>query len=53
MEGIKVRLSHELKAWQEPKYISLYAILERLGAEKGIEPHFSEIERINDLKNNL
>jgi hypothetical protein len=53
MEGIKVRLSHELKAWQEPKYISLYAILERLGAEKGIEPHFSEIERINDLKNTL
>lgn len=53
MEGIKVKLSHELKAWQEPKYISLYAILERLGTEKGIEPHFSEIERINDLKNAL
>lgn len=53
MEGIKVKLSHELKAWQEPKYISLYAILERLGTAKGIEPHFSEIERINDLKNAL
>lgn len=53
MEGIKVKLSHELKTWQEPKYISLYAILERLGAVKGIEPHFSEIDRINDLKNAL
>lgn len=53
MEGIKVRLSHELKAWQEPKYISLYAVLERIGVDNGIEPHFSEIERINDLKNSL
>jgi hypothetical protein len=53
MEGIKVKLSHELKAWQEPKYISLYAVLERLGTSKGIEPHFTEIERINDLKKGL
>jgi len=53
MEGIKVKLSHELKAWQEPKYISLYAVLERIGFDKGLEPHFSEIERINDLKNSL
>lgn len=53
MEGIKVRLSHELKAWQELKYMSLYAVLERVGIDKGIEPHFSEIERIDDLKNTL
>ncbi|WP_286736646.1 MULTISPECIES: hypothetical protein [Sphingobacterium] len=53
LEGFKVKLSHELKVWQEPKYISLYAVLERLGAKKGIEPHFSEIERINDIKTKL
>ena len=53
LEGFKVKLSHELKVWQEPKYISLYAILERLGAEKGIEPHYSEIERIEEYKRNL
>jgi hypothetical protein len=53
LEGFKVKLSHELKAWQESKYISLYAILERLGADKGIEPHYSEIERIEEYKRNL
>lgn len=53
LEGFKIKLAHELKAWQEPKYISLYATLERLGNEKGIEPHYSEVDRINDLKKNL
>lgn len=53
LEGFKVKLSHELKSWQEPKYISLYAILERLGSEKGIEPHYTELERIEELKSNL
>lgn len=53
LEGFKVKLSHELKAWQESKYISIHAILERLGADKGIEPHYSEIERIEEYKRNL
>lgn len=53
LEGYKIKLSHELKAWQEPKYISLYAVLERKGIDKGIEPHHSELERINDIKNSL
>ncbi|WP_343539459.1 hypothetical protein [Sphingobacterium thalpophilum] len=53
LEGFKVKLTHELKAWQEPKYISLYAVLERKGIDKGIEPHYSELERIEELKNNL
>lgn len=54
LEGFKIKLSHELKAWQEPKYISLYAALERIGLDdRGIEPHFSEIERIADLKKSL
>lgn len=53
LEGFKVKLSHELKAWQEPKYISLHASLERLGTAKGIEPHYSEIERIEEYKRTL
>ncbi|HCN10803.1 MAG TPA: hypothetical protein DIS75_00430 [Chryseobacterium sp.] len=52
LEGFKVKLSHELKSWQEPKYISLYAELERIGVE-GIEPHYSEQERIEERKRNL
>lgn len=53
LEGFKVKLSHELKSWQEPKYISLYAVLERIGIDKGIEPHYSELERIEERKRNL
>lgn len=53
LEGFKVKLSHELKSWQEPKYISIYAALERIGADKGIEPHYSEQERIEEQKRNL
>lgn len=53
LEGFKVKLSHELKSWQEPKYISLYAVLERIGIDKGIEAHFSELERIEEIKRNL
>lgn len=53
LEGFKVKLSHELKSWQEPKFISLYAILERIGVDKGIEPHYSELERIEEHKGNL
>lgn len=53
LEGFKVKLSHELKSWQEPKYISLYAVLERIGVDKGIEPHYSEQERIEERKRNL
>lgn len=53
LEGIKIKLSHELKPWQEPKYMSLYACLERIGIEKGIEPHYTELERIEEFKKNL
>jgi hypothetical protein len=53
LEGYKVKLSNELKSWQEPKYISLNAILERIGVDKGIEPHYSEQERIKEQKSNL
>jgi hypothetical protein len=53
LEGIKIKLSHELKPWQEPKYMSLFAYLERIGIEKGIEPHYTELARIEELKKNL
>ncbi|MGV8963420.1 MAG: hypothetical protein ACOH2V_08575 [Candidatus Saccharimonadaceae bacterium] len=53
LEGIKIKLSHELKPWQEPKYLSLYACLERIGIEKGIEAHYTELSRIEELKEKL
>ncbi|WP_185226452.1 hypothetical protein [Chryseobacterium indologenes] len=53
LEGFKVKLSNELKSWQEPKYMSLYAVLERIGVDKGIEPHYSELEKIEELKRYL
>ncbi len=53
LEGVKIKLSHELKPWQEPKYMSLYACLERKGIEKGIEPHYTELSRIEELKEKL
>lgn len=53
LEGFKVKLSHELKVWQEPKYISLYAAVERIGLDNGIEPHYTELDRIEELKKSL
>lgn len=50
LEGVKIKLSHELKPWQEPKYISLYAAAERIGIERGIEPHYTEVERVEEFK---
>jgi hypothetical protein len=47
LEGYKVVLNTDLKPWQESKYISLLAILEREGlADRGLKPHPSETERI-------
>jgi len=50
LEGVKIRLSHELKPWQEPKYISMYAAAERIGIDKGIEPHYTELQRVEEFK---
>lgn len=47
LEGFKVMVNAELKPWQESKYISLLAILEREGlTDRGLRPHPSEIENI-------
>jgi len=51
LEGVKIKLSHELKPWQEPKYISLFAAAERIGVDKGIEPHYTELDRVTAFKN--
>jgi hypothetical protein len=53
LEGFKIFSSHELKPWQENKYLSLEAIIERIGIEKGLRPHSSELKRIDTLKKKL
>jgi hypothetical protein len=52
-EGFKIFEPIELKPWQEPKYISYSAALERRGIDQGLRPHPSEIDRLNDLKEQL
>ena len=53
LEGFKIYETDEPKPWQEPKYISFGAELERKGRDKGLRPHPSEFERIKDLKEML
>lgn len=53
LEGFRIQTSMALKPWQEPKYLSLDAILEQVGAEKNLKPHYSEKERIEELKKTL
>jgi len=50
IEGFKIFESTELKPWQESKYLSFSAELERKGRDKGLRPHPSELQRISDLK---
>lgn len=53
IEGFKIFESTELKPWQESKYLSSSAELERKGRDKGLRPHPSELQRIKDLKEML
>lgn len=54
LEGFKIRTTVDLKPWQESKVISLLAILERVGVgDRGIEPHLSELERIEFVRKEL
>lgn len=53
LEGFKIFASSELKPWQESKYLSFDAIVERIGVEKGLRPHPSEKERIEEFKKSL
>lgn len=53
LEGFRIQTSMELKPWQEPKYLSLDAILEQVGVDRNLKPHHSEKERIEELKKTL
>jgi hypothetical protein len=53
LEGFRIQTTQELKPWQDSKYLSLDAILEQIGIDKGLKYHYSEKERIEELKRNL
>lgn len=53
LEGFRIQTSMELKPWQEPKYLSLDAILEQVGVDRNLKPHHSENVRIVELKKTL
>lgn len=53
LEAFKISTTTDLKSWQENKVISLDAILERVGLDKGLKPHQSELERLEFIKEEL
>jgi hypothetical protein len=53
LEGFKIFETVELKPWQETKYISLDAIVERVGIDRGLRPHVSEAIRIEAMKSKI
>lgn len=48
IDGVMIR-SMDVHPWQETRYISAYAALERIGYERGIRVHPSERGRLSDL----
>lgn len=50
LEGFKVFESSELRPWQENKYVSFSAIVDRIGIDRGLRPHVSESSRIEAMK---
>ncbi|MCT4598294.1 MAG: hypothetical protein N4A50_10505 [Vallitalea sp.] len=53
LEGFIVYEKDEIKPWQESKYISFDAVIERVGQEKGLKPHPSEVDNISEFKESL
>jgi len=53
LEGFKIFSTTELKPWQESKYLSFDAIVERVGIEKGLRPNPTEKDRIESVKQTL
>lgn len=53
LEGFKVFETVELKSWQEPKYLSFYAIAESGIKRRGLREQFSEKERVQYMKDSL
>ncbi len=49
-EGFRVAMDNEPEPWQEYEYISFYAAAERIGKDKGISVHPSDLKRLNMLK---
>ncbi|MCT4326392.1 hypothetical protein HZP16_09820 [Elizabethkingia anophelis] len=50
LEAFRIFTTVEIKPWEEYKYISLLAVLDRKGVERGLKPHSSEIEKIEYTK---
>jgi hypothetical protein len=50
LEGFKIATSKELRPWQDPRYLSLEASLERRGYENGLRVHPSEEARLDVIK---
>lgn len=50
LEAFRIFTTVDIKPWEEYKYISLLAILERVGVERGLKPHSSEVENIEYTK---
>ncbi|MBG6188057.1 hypothetical protein [Flavobacterium sp. CAN_S2] len=53
LDGFKVFETVELKSWQEPKYLSFYAIADAGIKRKGLREQFIEKERIQYMKESL
>jgi hypothetical protein len=53
LEAFIIYESAEIKPWQDSKYISFDAVINRIGVEKGLRPLPSEIERIELMKKNI
>lgn len=52
-EGFKVFGRKDPKPWQEHQYLSIEAVLERKGLNKGLKIHPSEMERVELIKKSL
>lgn len=50
LEAFRIFTTVDIKPWEEYKYISLVAILERVGVERGLKSHSSEAEKIEYTK---
>lgn len=50
LEAFRIFTTVDIKPWEEYKYISLIAIVDRIGVERGLKPHSSEIEKIEYTK---
>lgn len=50
LEAYRIFTTLDIKPWEEYKYISLLAIMERKGVDRGLRPHSTEIDKIEYTK---